>query len=115
MLLSRPWTWRPQSHCSIPYDLTRILFNLTPTRDFASAMSSNAVGENEVSFNKERLDEFHAYLKQSKRVLALCGAGLSASSGLPTFRGPGGLWRTHNSVSLATPGAFEENPGLVWQ
>lgn len=78
-------------------------------------MSSKAVGENEVSFNKERLEEFHAYLKQSKRVLALCGAGLSASSGLPTFRGPGGLWRTHNSVSLATPGAFEENPGLVWQ
>lgn len=58
---------------------------------------------------------FHDVLKDSKRVLALCGAGLSASSGLPTFRGAGGLWRTHDSVSLATPEAFARDPGLVWQ
>jgi NAD-dependent deacetylase sirtuin 5 len=58
---------------------------------------------------------FHDVLKGSKRVLALCGAGLSASSGLPTFRGAGGLWRTHDSISLATPGAFAADPGLVWQ
>jgi NAD-dependent deacetylase sirtuin 5 len=58
---------------------------------------------------------FHDTLKGSRRVLALCGAGLSASSGLPTFRGAGGLWRTHDSVSLATPGAFAADPGLVWQ
>lgn len=61
------------------------------------------------------IDTFHAHLKQSKRVLALSGAGLSASSGLPTFRGAGGLWRTHSSTSLATPGAFAHDPGLVWQ
>lgn len=58
---------------------------------------------------------FHDALKDSKRVLALCGAGLSASSGLPTFRGAGGLWRTHDAVSLATPEAFAADPGLVWQ
>ncbi|KAK2004982.1 hypothetical protein LX36DRAFT_705873 [Colletotrichum falcatum] len=34
---------------------------------------------------------FHEALRSSKRILALCGAGLSASSGLPTFRGAGGL------------------------
>lgn len=69
------------------------------------------------SFNALRGDlaSFHDALKSSKRVLALCGAGLSASSGLPTFRGAGGLWRTHNSTSLATPVAFNANPGLVWQ
>jgi len=61
------------------------------------------------------LASFHATLASSKRVLALCGAGLSASSGLPTFRGAGGLWRTHDSISLATPEAFAANPGLVWQ
>ena len=67
------------------------------------------------ALDKESLESFHAHLSQSKRVLALLGAGLSASSGLPTFRGAGGLWRTHDSMSLATRGAFEENPGLVWQ
>jgi NAD-dependent deacetylase sirtuin 5 len=61
------------------------------------------------------LTSFHETLKSSKRVLALCGAGLSASSGLPTFRGAGGLWRTHDSISLATPEAFSADPDLVWQ
>ncbi|KAK6436002.1 hypothetical protein LTR95_007809 [Oleoguttula sp. CCFEE 5521] len=60
---------------------------------------------------------FHAYLSslQYPRIIALCGAGLSASSGLPTFRGPGGYWRTHEATSLATPGAFLRDAGLVWQ
>ena len=112
MLLPRRWIWRTALHHSPP----RIPSNLNQfkSRDY-STMSSSATSPNDVSFNQERLDEFHTHLKKSTRVLALCGAGLSASSGLPTFRGPGGLWRTHNSISLATPGAFEENPGLVWQ
>lgn len=50
----------------------------------------------------------------SPRILALCGAGLSAASGLPTFRGAGGLWRNHDPTSLATPEAFEADPALVW-
>jgi hypothetical protein len=57
---------------------------------------------------------FHAVLKESKKILALCGAGLSAASGLPTFRGAGGLWRNHKSTDLATPEAFAADPGLVW-
>ena len=63
----------------------------------------------------EDLATFQDHLKKSSRILALCGAGLSASSGLPTFRGKGGLWRTHDAISLADPDAFEEDPGLVWQ
>ncbi|KAK8001596.1 Sir2 family protein [Apiospora marii] len=58
--------------------------------------------------------EFQRLLKHSDRILALCGAGLSAASGLPTFRGAGGLWRNHESTSLATPEAFEKDPALVW-
>ena len=54
-------------------------------------------------------------MSKSTRILALLGAGLSASSGLPTFRGAGGLWRTHDAVQLATPEAFQADPGLVWQ
>lgn len=58
---------------------------------------------------------FTEHLQKSKRIVALLGAGLSASSGLPTFRGAGGLWRSFDATSLATPEAFESNPGLVWQ
>lgn len=60
------------------------------------------------------MQEFNDVLKSSKRVLALCGAGLSAASGLDTFRGAGGMWRNHQATTLATPGAFERDPGLVW-
>ncbi|KAI4097759.1 MAG: hypothetical protein LQ344_000031 [Seirophora lacunosa] len=60
-------------------------------------------------------DSFIEHLQKSNRILALCGAGLSASSGLPTFRGAGGIWRNHEATSLATPEAFEADPGLVWQ
>ncbi|KAJ5856157.1 uncharacterized protein N7529_010101 [Penicillium soppii] len=61
------------------------------------------------------LQRFTAYLRGCKRILALVGAGLSASSGLPTFRGAGGLWRSLDATALATPEAFERTPGLVWQ
>ncbi|WOO85333.1 NAD-dependent protein deacylase [Vanrija pseudolonga] len=57
---------------------------------------------------------FHTLLRGSPRILAIVGAGLSASSGLPTFRGAGGLWRNYESTSLATPGAFARDPALVW-
>ncbi|KAL8860613.1 MAG: hypothetical protein Q9178_002966 [Gyalolechia marmorata] len=60
-------------------------------------------------------ESFTEHLKASNRILALCGAGLSASSGLPTFRGAGGIWRNHEATSLATPEAFEADPALVWQ
>ncbi|KAH8887528.1 DHS-like NAD/FAD-binding domain-containing protein [Thozetella sp. PMI_491] len=61
-----------------------------------------------------RVEAFHKKLASSRRILALCGAGLSSSSGLPTFRGAGGLWRNHDATILATPGAFNDDPGLVW-
>jgi hypothetical protein len=63
----------------------------------------------------DSMKSFQEYLKGSSRILALCGAGLSASSGLPTFRGAGGMWRTHEAMDLATPQAFNRDPGLVWQ
>lgn len=61
------------------------------------------------------LQSFSEHLKSSRRILALLGAGLSASSGLPTFRGAGGLWRSYNAMELATPASFKRDPGLVWQ
>lgn len=67
------------------------------------------------SVKPKDLESFQNHLRYSDRVLALCGAGLSAASGLPTFRGAGGLWRSYDAVSLATPDAFAKDPGLVWQ
>ncbi|KAG8988163.1 hypothetical protein FRB90_002937 [Tulasnella sp. 427] len=61
------------------------------------------------------MDAFRKVLASSKSIAILAGAGLSAASGIPTYRGAGGLWRTHNAMSLATPEAFDENPSLVWK
>jgi NAD-dependent deacetylase len=54
-------------------------------------------------------------VSKARRVTALTGAGVSAASGVPTFRGSGGLWRQFKPEDLATPGAFERDPHLVWQ
>ena len=43
------------------------------------------------------------------------GAGVSAESGVPTFRGADGLWKRHRAQSLATPEAFARDPKLVWE
>ncbi|MGD8397902.1 MAG: NAD-dependent deacylase [Anaerolineae bacterium] len=50
-----------------------------------------------------------------RSVAVLTGAGVSAESGVPTFRGEGGLWRNYRAEDLATPGAFRRNPALVWE
>lgn len=49
------------------------------------------------------------------RVTVLTGAGVSAASGVPTFRGADGLWRTYRPEQLATPQAFARDPRLVWE
>ena len=54
-------------------------------------------------------------LKRARRVTMLTGAGVSAASGVPTFRGAGGLWRQFRAEDLATPSAFARDPRLVWE
>jgi NAD-dependent deacetylase len=49
------------------------------------------------------------------RILVLTGAGVSAESGIPTFRGKDGYWRNLDPAKLATPEAFAKDPGLVWE
>jgi len=56
-----------------------------------------------------------ARLRTATRVVALTGAGVSAASGIPTFRGPNGLWKTFRAETLATPEAFANDPKLVWE
>ena len=54
-------------------------------------------------------------LTPTARITVLTGAGVSAASGVPTFRGPEGLWKQYRPEDLATPGAFERDPRLVWE
>jgi len=63
----------------------------------------------------EQLDRAAAILKRAKKVAVLTGAGISAESGLATFRGAGGLWEGHRVEEVATPRAFARDPALVWR
>jgi NAD-dependent protein deacetylase/lipoamidase len=68
----------------------------------------------------ERLGDFddlrdlRERLGAARSVCVLTGSGISAESGLPTFRGIGGLWRTHRVEELASPAGFARDPQLVW-
>ena len=55
------------------------------------------------------------WLRRAKSVAVLTGAGISAESGIPTFRGPGGVWKTYRAEELATPQGFARDPKLVWE
>jgi NAD-dependent deacetylase len=61
------------------------------------------------------VDRARRLLGEAERVVVLTGAGVSAESGVPTFRGPGGLWKEHRAEDLATPAAFARDPRLVWE
>jgi NAD-dependent deacetylase len=61
------------------------------------------------------IDQLAARIKSAKRLTVLTGAGVSAASGVPTFRGPEGLWRRFRPEDLATPEAFARDPHLVWE
>ena len=61
------------------------------------------------------VDRARRLLGEAERVVVLTGAGVSAESGVPTFRGPGGLWKEHRAEDLATPEAFARDPRLVWE
>lgn len=54
-------------------------------------------------------------LTRAKHVAVSTGAGISAESGIPTFRGKEGLWKKYRAEELATPTAFTQNPELVWE
>jgi NAD-dependent deacetylase len=61
------------------------------------------------------IDRLHDRLQRARRVSILTGAGVSAASGVPTFRGAGGLWKNRQAQQLATPESFRADPVLVWE
>ena len=54
-------------------------------------------------------------LELAQHIAILTGAGISAESGIPTFRGADGLWKNYRPEELATPQAYTANPELVWE
>ena len=65
--------------------------------------------------NPADLASFRQHLQKSKRIVCVIGAGLSASSGLSTFRDTNGLWCNHDVFQIASPAGWRRDPGLVWQ
>jgi NAD-dependent deacetylase len=61
------------------------------------------------------LDQAADVLRRARRVVALTGAGVSAESGVPTFRAADGLWEGHRVEDVATPFGFASDPQLVWR
>ena len=64
---------------------------------------------------RQHIDEVARRLAKAQRVVCMTGAGVSAESGVPTFRGPGGLWEGHRPEELATPEAFARDREMVWR
>jgi NAD-dependent deacetylase len=62
--------------------------------------------------DRERIAEA---VERASRILVLTGAGISAESGIPTFRGTDGWWRREDPTRLATRDAFDRDPGYVWE
>ena len=60
-------------------------------------------------------DQLIEKMKKSSTVAVLTGAGISAESGVPTFRGEQGLWKNYRPEELANFNAFIKNPKLVWE
>lgn len=65
--------------------------------------------------HEESVIKAAAVLEGAERVVAFTGAGVSAESGVPTFRGAGGLWEGHPVEQVATPEAFAADPLMVWR
>jgi NAD-dependent deacetylase len=61
------------------------------------------------------LEAIRQRIEAAERVVVLTGAGVSAESGVPTFRGEDGLWKSFRAEDLATPEGFARDPALVWE
>ena len=61
------------------------------------------------------MEQARQWLRKAQSIAVLTGAGISAESGVPTFRGDGGLWKQYRAEELATPQAFARDPKLVWE
>ncbi|XP_073487181.1 NAD-dependent protein deacylase sirtuin-5, mitochondrial [Aquarana catesbeiana] len=87
--------------------VTQVYFGLKPGRQKGIAVAMARPSSN--------LAEFREVFAKAKHIAVITGAGVSAESGVPTFRGSGGFWRKWQAQHLATPEAFARNPSRVWE
>lgn len=78
-------------------------------------MESQGLGEVERIELENKLEIGCKWLLNSARTVASTGAGISRESGIPTFRGEGGIWKSHRPEELATREGFLSDPDLVWR
>ncbi|XP_072940112.1 NAD-dependent protein deacylase sirtuin-5, mitochondrial-like [Epargyreus clarus] len=88
--------------------------NIRLIRKLSRIVACNALSKMAVRQSSD-MAKFREVLKGAKNIVFLSGAGISAESGIPTFRGAGGYWRKYQASSLATPEAFKSSPSLVWE
>ncbi|XP_040041135.1 NAD-dependent protein deacylase sirtuin-5, mitochondrial isoform X1 [Gasterosteus aculeatus] len=72
-------------------------------------------GSRDMARPSSDLAAFREIFSQAKNIAIITGAGVSAESGVPTFRGAGGYWRKWQAQELASPEAFSRNPSRVWE
>ncbi|XP_040209676.1 NAD-dependent protein deacylase sirtuin-5, mitochondrial [Rana temporaria] len=87
--------------------VTQVYFGLKPGRQKGIVVDMARPSSN--------LAEFREVFAKAKHIAVITGAGVSAESGVPTFRGSGGFWRKWQAQHLATPEAFARNPSRVWE
>ncbi|XP_071084703.1 NAD-dependent protein deacylase-like [Haliotis cracherodii] len=101
---------------SLCASLIRHIKPLSRTKDFlitsGNCWTFSMAGRQQPSSD---MAAFRKEFAKAKHIVVLTGAGVSAESGVPTFRGAGGFWRKYQAQNLATPEAFEQNPSLVWE
>ncbi|XP_056894808.1 NAD-dependent protein deacylase sirtuin-5, mitochondrial-like isoform X2 [Takifugu flavidus] len=93
------------------------LLNMNRARvcpNMARPSSVNVLGASGHIFSSD-MAEFRQSFSTAQSIVIITGAGVSAESGVPTFRGAGGYWRKWQAQSLATPEAFSRNPSRVWE
>jgi len=72
-------------------------------------------GESLNAEDSSKIDQARELIRQADRIAVLTGAGVSAESGVPTYRGAGGIWSGFSAEELASPRGFARDPQKVWR
>ena len=105
---------RPPSRFCHTYVLSRSFVSLS-IKQFTNLYAPLQLWLSQQRMPSSNLAAFRQEYRNANNVVVLTGAGVSAESGVPTFRGAGGFWRRWQAQDLATPEAFERDPSLVWE
>ncbi|KAM7215166.1 DHS-like NAD/FAD-binding domain containing protein [Rhypophila decipiens] len=102
------------------YPLQNNKFQITnnftqPPRQTTQIMAEPTSSPTPVPKANDDIPSFKADLAKSNRIIAIIGAGLSAASGVATFRDKSSPWTTYDSFMISSPAGWKRDPGLVWQ